>query len=72
MAAIKSGIMSIFKFEESDADISLFTKSNEIAQELNLSSEYYPSYQCRIDTLVNGVIGDSRPSCWFPASPKNL
>ncbi len=25
----------------------------------------YPSHQCRIDTMVAGVIGDARPKCWF-------
>lgn len=25
----------------------------------------YPSPQCRLDTLVAGIIGEARPSCWF-------
>ncbi|MCM2279469.1 MAG: hypothetical protein NDJ89_15445 [Oligoflexia bacterium] len=27
--------------------------------------DYYPSAQCRLDTLVNGALELERPACWF-------
>lgn len=33
--------------------------------EINLDPYFYPSPQCRLDTMVNGVLGKERPLCWW-------
>lgn len=33
---------------------------------LDLTSHYYPSAQCRLDTLMAGALQQPRPACWYP------
>lgn len=33
--------------------------------EINLDPYFYPTPQCRLDTMVNGVLGLERPLCWW-------
>jgi hypothetical protein len=40
--------------------------SSHIAETLDLSPKYYPDSQCRIDTMIHGVLNLNRPKCWFP------
>ena len=59
-----------------ESDISFFeylgettrfeTRSLNITHSLDFSNSYYPSAQCRLDTMVNGIINEERPTCWFP------
>ena len=44
-------------FEASDPSIAL-TLINDY--------DYYPSPQCRLDTLMNGALQKDRPTCWLP------
>jgi hypothetical protein len=32
---------------------------------VNQDMEFYPSTQCRLDTMMNGILGQPRPTCWF-------
>ena len=32
----------------------------------NNEATYYPDAQCRIDTMIHGIIGLERPICWYP------
>lgn len=45
------------------------TPDTNIAKKLDLSDSYYPSPQCRIDTMVAGLLKQARPVCWYPATP---
>ncbi len=38
----------------------------EVAVDLNTDPSFYPSAQCRIDTMIHGIIDIERPICWFP------
>ena len=46
--------------------VSFDRRSNYIEVELNTAPDYYPEAQCRLDTMVDGVLGKERPECWFP------
>ncbi|MBL7544081.1 MAG: hypothetical protein JNL11_09700 [Bdellovibrionaceae bacterium] len=35
------------------------------ATEINRGSRYYPSAQCRLDTLMAGALAQPRPPCWY-------
>lgn len=39
-----------------------------VVEKLNTAPNFYPSPQCRIDTLLAGLHGSPRPPCWFPRS----
>lgn len=41
------------------------TPDKSIAPETNLVPTYYPSAQCRLDTLIAGYLGQERPACWW-------
>jgi hypothetical protein len=41
------------------------TPDLSVVDQINLSDEYYPSPQCRMDTLAAGVLQKPRPRCWF-------
>lgn len=36
-----------------------------VTNEINLDPYFYPSPQCRLDTMVNGILGKERPLCWW-------
>lgn len=40
--------------------------STNISTQLNQSDSYYPDSQCRLDTMIHGVLQLERPKCWFP------
>jgi hypothetical protein len=64
--AMKALESNIFFFEYLGYLTSFETRSQETATTLNYSDTYYPSAQCRLDTLVNGILNKKRPPCWFP------
>jgi hypothetical protein len=49
--------------------LDLNSQESALASEINSEPTYYPSPQCRIDTLVAGLKGASRPGCWWKAPP---
>ena len=61
--ALESEI-AIFKSTGETADLT--KSSQEVVDELNLSSNFYPKAQCRLDTMINGLLGLRRPQCWYP------
>lgn len=63
MSALKS---NIYFFSYLGGLTSFEDRSSHSATSLNFSDTYYPSYQCRLDTMVNGIEKRDRPSCWFP------
>lgn len=36
-----------------------------IVESVNTSPMFYPSNQCRLDTLIAGALGKDRPRCWW-------
>ena len=50
------------------AETTFSERAKEVATELNFSASFYPSPQCRIDTMSNGILGMKRPVCWYPNS----
>lgn len=53
-------------FRSSGGVVDLNSYSTNVAEELNLSPSYYPKAQCRLDTMINGILGIERPECWYP------
>jgi hypothetical protein len=47
------------------AETSYETPDPTVVDYVNLNPEYYPSAQCRLDTLAAGTLGEPRPRCWF-------
>ncbi len=63
MSALKSDI----EFFETLGDTVDFNRhSSNIATELNSGATYYPDSQCRLDTMIHGVLDLERPRCWYP------
>ncbi len=36
-----------------------------VVSETDLHPEFYPSPQCRLDTMIAGVLAKPRPACWY-------
>ncbi len=65
-AAIR-GFLAIFNDESGKSvKVSFEERDPSIASELDLSGNYYPSTQCRVDTLIAGALQLPRPACWYP------
>ncbi len=47
------------------------TFSEHIQNELNFDPSYYPDSQCRLDTMINGILKLERPECWYPGGEVN-
>lgn len=41
------------------------TPDPRVADQIDHSPTYYPSPQCRLDTMVAGLLKQERPRCWF-------
>jgi hypothetical protein len=41
------------------------TPDNYVETKINTGDTYYPSPQCRIDTLISGILKQPRPRCWY-------
>lgn len=48
-----------------EAETDYETPDLSIAVETNLNPTYYPSAQCRLDTLIAGYLNQERPKCWW-------
>jgi hypothetical protein len=44
------------------------TPDLSVVSEVNHSETYYPSAQCRIDTMIAGLLKQERPRCWWAPS----
>lgn len=40
-----------------------------VVSEVELEETYYPSAQCRLDTMIAGLLNHERPSCWYVEKP---
>jgi hypothetical protein len=63
MSAIE---VDIIFFRHLGTETSISNRSPLQAEVLDRSDTFYPTPQCRLDTMVNGVLGFERPECWYP------
>jgi len=68
MASLESDI-ALLKYLGHTASFDTF--STNVQEQINTSVRYYPDSQCRLDTMINGIIGLERPECWFPDGETN-
>lgn len=57
--------------QQGQKPVSFSEYSNHVQTELDLSPRYYPGRQCRLDTMINGVLGLAQPECWYPGGERN-
>ncbi|MBT4761897.1 MAG: hypothetical protein HOO06_09395 [Bdellovibrionaceae bacterium] len=62
--AIKHSFM-LSLHKETQIQTNLLTPDKTTSLEINRDLRFYPNPQCRIDTLVAGLLLNPRPSCWF-------
>lgn len=55
----------IYFKQESLGEFNYNTPDSSVAPETNLEGAFYPSAQCRIDTMMAGILKRPRPACWF-------
>ncbi len=41
------------------------TPDTTVVDEVELEETFYPSPQCRLDTMMAGILKQPRPACWF-------
>lgn len=58
-------------FKSLGDEVSFDRFSTHIQEELNTNASYYPDAQCRLDTMINGVLELERPICWYPTGIPN-
>ena len=68
-------------FTALESDIALFASTGDQTsvedfstvemEEINFRPSYYPDAQCRIDTMIHGILKLERPKCWFPNGEEN-
>ncbi len=61
----------IFYFQYLGDETSFEEFSNNIAVDLDKEPTAYPDSQCRIDTMIHGILKLERPQCWFPGGAIN-
>lgn len=69
MTALESDVAYFNQYLEGNVSFDDF--STHIQYQLNLEPTYYPDEQCRLDTMINGVLGLERPECWYPGGETN-
>lgn len=57
----------VFK-KSPNGETSYETPDTSVVSEVNDSETYYPSAQCRIDTMMAGLLKQERPRCWWAPS----
>lgn len=61
--------MAFFKYL--GTPVSFENYATEVAFEINRNPSFYPSSQCRLDTMIHGLLGLERPICWYPTGEDN-
>lgn len=52
--------------KEGELAANISSRSSHVQESLNSDPWYYPDRQCRLDTIINGILGKERPICWYP------
>lgn len=50
---------------DTGADVAYETPDLSVVSKTDLQADFYPSPQCRLDTMMAGVLGKDRPACWY-------
>lgn len=53
-----------FKYH-SGTETNYETPDKTVVSATDLHAEFYPSPQCRLDTMIAGVLAKPRPACWY-------
>ncbi len=54
-----------FRIEEDGKETFYDRPDLSVTLKINTAPDFYPDSQCRLDTMVNGILGLERPLCWF-------
>lgn len=54
-----------FFWQSNQTAVDLFASDTSVVQKTDLRPDYYPSPQCRLDTMLAGIKQRPRPACWF-------
>lgn len=68
MQAIETERIFLALNNPEDPNTDIDRRSLDTATETILKPDYYPSSQCRIDTMINAILNRSRPACWYAES----
>lgn len=64
--------MAVLHFHQPHS-IAAFEKIDEtVTEHVNRDAYFYPSNQCRLDTLVAGALEQERPRCWWAPISESL
>lgn len=56
---------TFFKLNPEDPNSEYDKHDASIASHVVHDPYHYPSSQCRLDTMMNGILGKDRPRCWY-------
>jgi hypothetical protein len=56
----------IYFFETLGESSAVDNYSASRAVEFNDGATFYPDAQCRVDTMIHGIVDIERPNCWYP------
>jgi hypothetical protein len=54
-----------FRLNPNDPDSDYDAHDTSTVNAVNPDPYHYPSSQCRLDTMMNGILRKERPRCWF-------
>ncbi|NUN04994.1 MAG: hypothetical protein HUU57_04450 [Bdellovibrio sp.] len=54
-----------FFWQSTRTSVDLSIADRSVILKTDLSADYYPSPQCRFDTMLAGILQGTRPRCWF-------
>lgn len=57
-------------FEYADGSQTFYDRPDRtVVSEVEREETFYPSAQCRLDTMMAGILNHERPSCWYVEKP---
>lgn len=56
---------TFFRLNKEDPTTNYSTPDSSISTEVNKDPYFYPSSQCRLDTMMAGLFEKERPRCWY-------
>lgn len=56
---------TFFKLNPADPDSEYDKHDPLVVTKIEKDPYHYPSSQCRLDTMMNGILGKERPRCWY-------
>lgn len=56
---------TFFRLSPDDPNTEFDKHDRSVASKVVTDPYYYPSSQCRLDTMMNGILGKERPHCWY-------